>query len=200
MSLYLSLLVGVLSLAQAFQFCAKERETKTDICANIRMFANDTTQETDVLVTLSARLEERRGWAAIAPGHRMSGALMFVVYPGDGTQGACRSWRELAIASTVAYHVCADHRTDVTLSVRTTQGHVAPEPAEKAPAITVSHTGVDGNGYHVASLICHSCAAWGGNEVEIKSPAMPWLWASDYFGTAQTADVGWPITKHEAYG
>lgn len=90
MSFYLSLLVVSFSLAQAFQFCAKERETKTDICANIRMFANDTTQQTDVLVTLSARLEERRGWAAIAPGQRMSGALMFIVYPGEGTQGACR--------------------------------------------------------------------------------------------------------------
>lgn len=94
----------------------------------------------------------------------------------------------------------AERRTDVTLSVRTTRGHVPPEPVEKDPAITVSHTGVDGNGYHVASFTCHSCAAWAGNAVEIDSPAMPWLWASDYFGTAQTNDVGWSMTKHEAYG
>lgn len=71
------------------QFCQVNTEAskQTDLCFAVASWKNATTEKKDVSLHFSVRFKERNGWAAFGVGGHMKGALMFVMYPGDGEGG-----------------------------------------------------------------------------------------------------------------
>jgi hypothetical protein len=82
----ISILLG-LRAVRALQFCNVDPQYKTDLCFAVRSSTNITTGREDLSLHLSAKFEDRIGWAAVGIGEEMGGALMFVLYPGAEVGG-----------------------------------------------------------------------------------------------------------------
>lgn len=77
------LLFVFLSAANTVQYCTDKWETsRVSFCVGASSSYDATSQAADVYLTLLASFKSKRGWGAIGVGERMSGALMFVTYPG----------------------------------------------------------------------------------------------------------------------
>lgn len=61
------------------------------MCIAVSSFKNATTNANDLLLSMSVHFHQRRGWAAFGIGEAMSGALMFVMYPGVNEGGKSQS-------------------------------------------------------------------------------------------------------------
>ncbi len=76
--------------APTLQFCAVDTTQQTDLCFALASAQNSTTLAKDLSLHLSVKFfGEKRGWAAVGVGEKMSGALMFVLYPGFDDGGTC---------------------------------------------------------------------------------------------------------------
>lgn len=70
------------SVTSALQFCQLVPEYKTNLCLAVTSGTNTTTGKNDLSMHMSVDFTDRIGWAAVGIGEEMSGALMFVMFPG----------------------------------------------------------------------------------------------------------------------
>lgn len=85
--LSLSLMLVGASVTSALQFCQVVPEYKTDLCLAVTSGINTTTGKNDLSMHMSVDFKDRVGWAAVGVGEEMSGALMFVMFPGAKVGG-----------------------------------------------------------------------------------------------------------------
>lgn len=81
------LVAATASLGSALQFCKIDLDHSTDLCLAVSSATNTSTGQDDLSIQFSAKFEEENGWAAVGFGEEMSGALMFVMYPGVKVDG-----------------------------------------------------------------------------------------------------------------
>jgi len=80
-----SFIISVVS--SPLQYCQVDKLQRTDQCLALSSYYNDSSNANDFYMLISARFEDRRGFAAFGTGKTMDGALMFVVYPGESEGG-----------------------------------------------------------------------------------------------------------------
>ena len=85
---FLILLPHVFSVQYCEQPLARRHP---EFCLGLNSVKNLSSQGTDVYFSLSTQFIERKGWFAIAPGPVMNQALMFVIYPGQKSDGKPRA-------------------------------------------------------------------------------------------------------------
>ena len=85
----MTVLVGIVSSVTAaqLQFCRVNKSLRTDQCLAVSTFHNETSNSNDFYLLVSAKFENRIGYAAFGTGSTMDGSLMFVIYPGAGEKG-----------------------------------------------------------------------------------------------------------------
>ncbi|KAH6675057.1 hypothetical protein B0J14DRAFT_588832 [Halenospora varia] len=159
--------------ASPLQYCRVNEALRTDQCLGISTFKNWTSNANDFYLLISAKFDNRKGFAAFGTGTTMDGALMFIMYPGE-------------------------HEGDVTVSVRTTNYHYPPEPSDLTPEYKVLKTWVDGS-YHNAQLVCYSCDDWTRNAAQVTSKNQGWIFANHYDYMMQSNDLAKPISQHTDY-
>jgi hypothetical protein len=86
-NIFIVLGLGTLVLASPLQYCRVDESQRTDQCLALSTFYNETSNTNDFYLLISAKFEERRGFAAFGTGETMDGALMFVIYPGEDEGG-----------------------------------------------------------------------------------------------------------------
>lgn len=84
-----AVLAGIISSVTAvqLQYCRVDESLRTDQCLAISTFHNSTTNANDFYLLVSAKFENRKGYAAFGTGSTMDGSLMFVLYPGAQDKG-----------------------------------------------------------------------------------------------------------------
>lgn len=60
------------------QYCAKDAEQGVDFCLSMAAYQNDSTDGSDLYLTLGAVDRPGEGWMAVGIGELMAGSLMFV--------------------------------------------------------------------------------------------------------------------------
>lgn len=110
----ISVLTSIVSLATAaqLQYCRVDESLRTDQCLAVSSFHNSTSNSNDFYLLVSAKFENRKGYAAFGTGSTMDGSLMFVIYPGAQDGGMAMFSRSGNKKLT---------GIDVTLSLRTTK-------------------------------------------------------------------------------
>ena len=73
--------------ASSLQYCHVDKSLKTDQCLAISTYHNTTSNANDFYLLISAKFEDRKGFAAFGTGTTMDGALIFVIYPGESERG-----------------------------------------------------------------------------------------------------------------
>ncbi|KAH3949923.1 hypothetical protein HBH53_081140 [Parastagonospora nodorum] len=174
-----TLLAGIISSVAAaqLQYCRVDDSLRTDQCLAISTFHNSTTNANDFYLLVSAKFEDRKGYAAFGTGSTMDGSLMFVLYPGAQDK-------------------------DVTLSIRTTKFisyHYPPQPPpEKTPDHQTIKTWVEGV-YYNAQIVCYGCDTWHRNSANVTSKKQKWIFANHYEYVMQTNDIKKPMSLHTDY-
>ncbi|KAJ0160611.1 hypothetical protein CTA2_7673 [Colletotrichum tanaceti] len=171
--LQLLLLHTLHAAASPVQYCAVDKRHNVDQCIVASSYRNASSGGNDLRLYLSARFDERRGYAAFGIGSLMDGALMFVLYPGQ-------------------------RAGDVTFSLRTTHFHNPPEVAHDGPSYSVTEAAADGS-YHNVGVVCHGCDTWPGSGFSVTSEKQPWVFANNYDWLMQTDDRAKPLTLHTFY-
>ncbi|KAK1637709.1 hypothetical protein BDP81DRAFT_517293, partial [Colletotrichum phormii] len=167
------LLNTIHATASPVQYCTIDKRHNVDQCIVAFSYHNASSGGNDLQLYLSAKFEERKGYAAFGIGSLMDGALMFVLYPGR-------------------------RAGDVTFSLRTTHFHNPPEVAHDGPSYSVTNATVDGS-YHNVGIVCYSCDTWSGNKFSVHSEKQPWVFANNYDWLMQTDDQTKPLTLHTFY-
>ena len=98
--IWLSPLFPTLVYTSAVQFCRVDSQQGTDQCLALSSYNNESSNANDFYLLLSAKFEQRAGFAAFGTGPTMDGALMFVFYPGKNDGGAL-TWNMIII-----FHSC----------------------------------------------------------------------------------------------
>lgn len=85
----LTILAGIVSsiTAAQLQYCRVDESLRTDQCLALSTFHNSTSNSNDFYLLVSAKFENRKGYAAFGTGSTMDGSLMFVMYPGVRDKG-----------------------------------------------------------------------------------------------------------------
>jgi hypothetical protein len=78
------------ALGSPLQYCNVDASIRTDQCLAISTYHNKTSNASDFYLLISAKFEDRGGFAAFGTGQTMDGALMFVIYPGENVGGMKR--------------------------------------------------------------------------------------------------------------
>ncbi|EAS37456.3 uncharacterized protein CIMG_02810 [Coccidioides immitis RS] len=163
-----------LSAAAKVQFCKSNEDGSVDLCLALASYRNGTSNSNDVYLHLSSKFTGRRGWAAFGTGTGMDGSMMFIFYPGE-------------------------REGDVTLSVRSSSGHLPPEAHPELPSHEVIQTSVDAH-YHDVHVICYACDGWPGKKIKVDTDHQPWIWATHTSQVMQTADVDHRLEYHGHHG
>ncbi|KAL2223222.1 hypothetical protein M432DRAFT_597819 [Thermoascus aurantiacus ATCC 26904] len=178
------------AIAAGAQYCQKEAP---EFCVAVSSRQNATTQATDLFLSIATKpsTDEKgggvKGWTSVGIGERMAGALMFILY---------------ADAS----------REQVTVSVRTADGHVMPTAVavvETAPEISIdvlNATVLSGRGggtrdyYYFADIACYSCDQW--PALDIRSKQQPWIYAANADQVFQQgrAESDASLDMHQTHG
>ncbi|KAH7563619.1 hypothetical protein J3E72DRAFT_386898 [Bipolaris maydis] len=169
------LILGIVSsvTSSQLQYCRVDESLRTDQCLALSTFHNSTTNSNDFYLVVSAKFEDRKGYAAFGTGLTMDGSLMFVIYPGAQDK-------------------------DVTLSVRTTNYHYPPQPSDDTPEHRIIKTWVEGD-YHNAQVVCYGCDTWHRNSANVTSKKQNWIFSNHYDYVMQTNDLNKPMSLHTDY-
>jgi len=163
------------STALQVQFCHQRAIRRTDLCLAITTTLNATTGDPDLNLHLSAKLPNPgKGWVGFGVGLVMDQSLMFSMYGGkeEGT---------------------------VTVSVRTTKGHLPPSEAPFHPEVHISKTWISSNITN-ALLTCYSCSSWSGTFLNTTSHKQRWIWATDSYQLIASDNTDLWLDQHQDYG
>jgi hypothetical protein len=88
----MTILAGIVSSVTAaqLQYCRVDESLRTDQCLAVSTFHNSTSNSNDFYLLVSAKFENRKGYAAFGTGSTMDGSLMFVIYPGARDKGTAQ--------------------------------------------------------------------------------------------------------------
>ncbi|KAI8626503.1 hypothetical protein F5Y19DRAFT_445819 [Xylariaceae sp. FL1651] len=167
-----AVLIGLCSAATAsLQYCHANAKTPVHLCVAFESWKNETTSETDLLVSLGhQRYANDAGWAAFGLGTGMVGALMFVEYAGPDNVPI--------------------------LSQRRARGHFEPQPETNMPEISIYRLAINGSNWFEASFDCYGC----GGDIAEAGGDMSMIWASNTRDKIKTASEDAHLQLHETYG
>ncbi|PVI01717.1 CBD9-like protein [Periconia macrospinosa] len=174
----LTTLFGVLNVcrgSEPAQLCQIEPLQHTNMCMAVTSIKSPYERGHDLLMTFSVMFRQRNGWAAFAAGNIMDRALMFVMWPGE-------------------------QEGDITFSVRSTTGHLPPQPLKNQEQVQVQTARIDERGFHVLQVTCHACETIGLGELNVTSQNQPWLFATSYAQQTKSSDPNLRMTLHTDYG
>ncbi|KAF2018582.1 iron reductase domain protein [Aaosphaeria arxii CBS 175.79] len=169
----LAIIISSVTAGQ-LQFCRVDESLRTDQCLAVSTYHNETSNSEDFYLLVSAKFENRIGYAAFGTGATMDGSLMFVLYPGAGEK-------------------------DVVMSLRTTNYHYPPEPSDDMPDYQTIKTWIDGD-YYNAQVVCYSCDTWHRNAADVTSKKQKWIFSNQWEYVMQTNDLKKPLGLHSDYG
>lgn len=83
----LSLWLAMLPSSSAVQFCKQDDDKSVDICIATTTVQDTSSKDVNSHILFSTNFKKRQGWTGFGIGKRMSGALMFVLYPAEDPDG-----------------------------------------------------------------------------------------------------------------
>lgn len=146
---------------------------ETDICFSVNVPQQSATSGSgDIYFQLSA--PTTYSWVALAQGTMMSNANMFLMYSSaDGM--------------------------NVTLSPRTTTGHVMPEYDNATDVSLLDGSGIS-NGRMTANVRCSNCNSWSTGTMNLQDGNSNWVYAHSQGSSIDSDDTNVPISKHDGEG
>ncbi|KAK5045579.1 hypothetical protein LTR84_009197 [Exophiala bonariae] len=146
---------------------------ETDVCFSLNVPEESARSNSgDIYFQLSA--PTTYSWVALAQGTSMSTANMFVMYSSSDGQ-------------------------NVTLSPRTTSGHVMPTYNEGANVSLLEGSGIS-NGRMTANVRCSNCNQWGSGTMSLQGGNSNWLYAHSQGSPINSDDTRAPISQHDGKG
>jgi hypothetical protein len=146
---------------------------ETDVCFSLNVPEQSARSSSgDIYFQLSA--PSTYSWVALAQGTAMSNANMFVMYSSADGQ-------------------------NVTLSPRTTSGHVMPTHNVAADVALLEGSGIS-NGRMTANVRCGNCDRWGTGTMSLQGGNSNWLHAHLEGSPINSDDTSVPISQHDAMG
>ena len=146
---------------------------ETDVCFSINVPQQSANSGSgDIYFQLSA--PTTYSWVALAQGTMMSNANMFLMYSSANGQ-------------------------NVTLSPRTTSGHVMPTHDNAADVSLLEGSGIS-NGRMVANVRCGNCNTWNTGSMSLQDSASNWLYAHLQGSPIDSDDMNAHISKHDREG
>lgn len=146
---------------------------ETDICFSLNVpEATASSGSGDIFFQLSAPTSY--SWVALAQGTMMSNANIFVMYSSaDGN--------------------------NVTLSPRTTSGHVMPTFNNAADVTLLEGSGIV-NGKMVANVRCGNCNSWATGTMSLTGGSSDWVYAHSPGSPINSDDTNAQIVQHNSHG
>ncbi|KAK3713043.1 hypothetical protein LTR37_008728 [Vermiconidia calcicola] len=146
---------------------------ETDVCFSVSVPEQSANSGSgDIYFQLSA--PTTYSWVALAQGTTMSNANMFLMYSSADGQ-------------------------NVTLSPRTTSGHVMPTHNNAADISLLEGSGII-NGMMVANVRCGNCDKWGTGSMSLQDSTTNWLYAHLQGSPIDSDDMNAHIAQHERNG
>ena len=146
---------------------------ETDLCFSINVPEQSANSGSgDIYLQLSAPITY--SWVGLAQGTMMSNANMFLMYSSADGQ-------------------------NVTLSPRTTSGHVMPTHNDAADISLLEGSGIS-NGMMVANIRCGNCDNWDTGSMNLQDSASNWLYAHLQGPPIDSDDMNAHISQHEGEG
>lgn len=145
----------------------------TDICFAVNVpEASKGSESGDIFFQLSAPTSY--SWVALAQGTAMSNANMFLM------------------------HSSADG-LNVTLSARSTSGHVMPTHNDAADVTLMAGSGIS-NGRMIANVKCTNCNSWSTGSMSLQDDSSNWLYAYRQGTPINSDDKNAAISEHDNKG
>lgn len=114
-------------------------------------------------------------WGAFGMGSQMDGALMFVVYESENSNGP------------------------PTVSPRLGSGHSTPAYTSTVNISVLTGSQVTSDSF-IANFQCHDCRAWGdNNNVDVTSTSAPFIYAIGPNGNLQSNELNANIGQHSSF-
>lgn len=172
------LISTLVSAYRPIQFCKHRGENgQAEMCFAVNTFYNQTTDTTDLYITLKTwRFKaSKKGWAALGLGKRMIGALMFIAY-GDPEEGTMTT----TVRSATGHHpplsvtdksVYTGEIPDIEIrrsDFTAYEGEYFNEMLQLKP----THEGT-------SEIICYNCQLWSGFTIRNESNAQEMIWATN---------------------
>ena len=146
---------------------------ETDVCFSINVPQQSANSGSgDIYFQLSA--PTTYSWVGLAQGTMMSNANMFVMYSSADGQ-------------------------NVTLSSRTTSGHVMPTYNNAADITLLEGSGIS-NGRMVANVRCGNCDSWSTGTMSLDGGNSNWLYAHLQGAAIDSDNNDAPISQHDQHG
>ncbi len=146
---------------------------ETDVCFSVNVPEQSANSGSgDIYFQLSAPITY--SWVGLAQGTMMSNANMFLMYSSADGQ-------------------------NVTLSPRTTTGHVMPTHNGAADISLLEGSGIS-NGRMIANVRCGNCDNWDTGSMRIQDSASNWLYAHRQGPPIDSDDMNAQISQHEREG
>ena len=146
---------------------------ETDVCFSINVPEQSANSGSgDIYFQLSA--PTTYSWVGLAQGTMMSNANMFLMYRSADGQ-------------------------NVTLSPRSTSGHVMPTHNGAADVSLLEGSGIS-NGRMVANVRCGNCDTWGTGSMSLKGSTSNWLYAHLQGSPIDSDDMNAHISQHDREG
>jgi hypothetical protein len=167
--------------APSTQFCttSTKEDVNTDLCFAFASSHNETTDDKDLSLHLSARFPAPgTGWAGVGVGSVMSGSLMFVMYPSKSDDAVVFSIRTTTV-----------HNAPVALSPSSLAG-------KNGPDVHVTRKWVDEGGYSNVLVSCFGCDKWSGSTLDVRSVNQSWIWAWNRKQVMSSASEKVGLQKH----
>ncbi|KAK2594038.1 hypothetical protein QQS21_008257 [Conoideocrella luteorostrata] len=154
------------------QFCMDDKVYTFDLCM---AFSHRRDDPSTYRLAFSGAFNKAHGWAALAHGSIMDGAIMFVFYPNRRADG-------------------------LTVSVRSTTGHSPPKTLpQHNDNLKLLRTFVDGEGYYHAVIDCESCRLPPPGASAVQ-PNETWIWSANDYQVLTSDEPGEELQVHSSYG
>ncbi|KXT08222.1 hypothetical protein AC579_5568 [Pseudocercospora musae] len=147
---------------------------EADVCFSLNVPQQSASSGSgDIYFQISA--PTKYSWVALAQGTMMGNANMFLMYSSaDGS--------------------------NVTVSSRTTSGHVMPTHNDAAAIVLLEGTGVS-NGVMTANVRCSNCTSWSSGTMDLQSgSSSDWVFAHLKGSSLNSDDTNVAISKHDGSG
>jgi hypothetical protein len=107
----------VCAKSQQQQVCVQNPGHETDLCVAFASHTNTSSDDKDLYLRMSARFNNRAGWAAFGWGAAMSGSLMFTMYSGAQDGGMHSQLITQSCSLTTAIDVTVGVRSSLYLNL-----------------------------------------------------------------------------------
>ncbi|KAK3622612.1 hypothetical protein LTR56_022077 [Elasticomyces elasticus] len=146
---------------------------ETDVCFSLNVpEQSQSSGSGDIYFQLSA--PTTYAWVALAQGTMMSNANIFLM------------------------HSSADG-SNVTLSPRSTTGHVMPTHNDAADITLLEGSGIS-NGRMTANVRCSNCSTWSTGSMSLQDTSSDWVYAHQRGPAINSDDMNVAITQHDTEG